>query len=680
MRHVALIEHYNRRTFIVLWLALAVLFIGANFGFLFLRAHYEGGDFAANALQIRKAKHFQEIYGNYSRFGFHHPGPAFFYVYALGEAVLFDALHVVPAPFNAHVIAGILLQTGFFAWGLAIVARRAAQTSSVGLLLLFAGLHFALVSWQSPSASFQNIWPPYVLLCPFFCFLVACASVASGSADFLALAIAGCFLVHGHVAQPLFVAPMAGVAYISFWVRRRRDEFEHGNLLRPHLLLAGVILLALLPLAIDLTKGSGSNLIGIIREFSGSHSDRKTLPQSLTYLAAFAFYIQNTDTLCARISRESLQPFVQRSGVGLVWLGIALLTAVGTRRYRDSSSGLFRRTLLIFFSIALALTIVWGTLQQAEMFAFNAYFNYAILLVPFIGAALATGSLTSVMLRRAPVVWGCWIVSVAVWVWVANNYHWGADPPHRPTGTVEQFEQVCATAAADRQRVRRKFLSFTAHGNWEWAAAAALALERCGYDYAVDPTWAFIFDREHGADLETSLQKGKVALWRIRSPAEAGDRWCDSSVPQIDPGAHSEITFAGTEANAGHYVISGWDVSTGPFSWSIGKEGALYFLASTASTDVEMIVSLFPATFSGAKSQNVSLSFNGHEVGHVAVERAMEWRLLIPRTVWNEKSTACATFTFPDAISPVAAGVSSDGREISCGFTSIEFRSAAARP
>lgn len=51
---------------------------------------WEYTDFAANALQVERAKHFRELLGNYSRWGFHHPGPAFFYIFAFGERVLHD--------------------------------------------------------------------------------------------------------------------------------------------------------------------------------------------------------------------------------------------------------------------------------------------------------------------------------------------------------------------------------------------------------------------------------------------------------------------------------------------------------------------------------------------------------------------------------------------------------------
>jgi hypothetical protein len=102
---------------LAIWFILSSTLIGSHWQFYFRETHIEDGDFAANALQIRKAKTFGEIYGNYSRWRFHHPGPGFFYCYAAGEALLYDGLKAVPSPHNAHLFTGVLLQSLFFYLG-----------------------------------------------------------------------------------------------------------------------------------------------------------------------------------------------------------------------------------------------------------------------------------------------------------------------------------------------------------------------------------------------------------------------------------------------------------------------------------------------------------------------------------------------------------------------------------
>ncbi|REM67800.1 hypothetical protein DSI38_09235, partial [Mycobacterium tuberculosis] len=74
----------------IVFFAVFAIVLATAAGFVFGPYRLEVGDFAANALNIIRAKSFHEIYGNYSRWQFNHPGPFFFYVYAFGEMVLVD--------------------------------------------------------------------------------------------------------------------------------------------------------------------------------------------------------------------------------------------------------------------------------------------------------------------------------------------------------------------------------------------------------------------------------------------------------------------------------------------------------------------------------------------------------------------------------------------------------------
>ncbi len=90
------------------WLLAAILFAAIllnNSELIFQSRIYEHDDYAANSLQVLKAKEFRETLGHYCRFQFHHPGPAFFYLFGWGELLFFDALKLVPTPFNAQLIA-----------------------------------------------------------------------------------------------------------------------------------------------------------------------------------------------------------------------------------------------------------------------------------------------------------------------------------------------------------------------------------------------------------------------------------------------------------------------------------------------------------------------------------------------------------------------------------------------
>jgi hypothetical protein len=196
-----------------------------NSEMLFGSRQYEADDFAVNSLQVLKAKQFRETLGHYCRFGFHHPGPAFFYVFGWGEILFFDVLHLVPTPFNGQLIALYALSAFFVGVPLALIASRLGNASPwfVGLALMFAGWHFGAVgkfyAFVPGDFGLLSPWPPCFIVLPFLCLIVAAASVAAGSGkDLPLLTLAGCFLVHGHVAMPLFVGPLAFIAYGALWL------------------------------------------------------------------------------------------------------------------------------------------------------------------------------------------------------------------------------------------------------------------------------------------------------------------------------------------------------------------------------------------------------------------------------------------------------------------------------
>lgn len=663
--------------FLLIWLGIAAVFIAPHFSFYFLEPHYEGGDFAANALQIRQAKVFQELYGNYSRFGFHHPGPAFFYLYAWGEILLFDLFKLVPAPHNAHAIIGVLIQAFFFSWALSIITRRVQRPLLPPLLLVFAAVHFGIVNFNIPGSAFESIWPPYVLLCPFLCFVVACASLASGAIkDLLACVVAGSLLVHGHVAQPLFVVSLFAVAYVAFWIdhiRRKEAPTPLRGVLRYHLYAAVIMAAFLAPIFIDASKGQESNLRGILHHFSQRTEDRKTIWQSLVYLVAFFYYVGNPNQYCDQLVLSNMTFLVDRSPFLWMWILMALAMIVAPKPSIHSERRFFY-WLALLFGLSVPLTILWGTLQNAEMFAFNAYFNFGLLFVPFIllsivllsGCKHAPGSYRALPLS---------VIAAVLGIAAAKNWTWHSALLTSPTGTLATVEKVRKAAEHDEQLAKRKFLSFE-HGYWDWAAGVALALERFGYDYAVPPNWSFIFGSRHAAaNLTPAIRSGQVALWTITSPAVSGDNWISNSPAPIDP-VYSQITFSGPEANAQGFVVSGWDVSTGPFSWSTQKTALLYFKALPASADVQIDFHTFPFNFGTNRIQRMAVSFNNELPQSFEVAGNGVQSMRIPLEIWNRSRYATLAFEFPDAISPQEVGESTDGRKLGCGFTRIDFHPA----
>jgi hypothetical protein len=182
---------WRNSAYLVPALVFALIVLGINRA-LFTTSIIESSDFAANALQVQNAKHLAELLGNYSRWRFHHPGPAFFYIYAAGEWIFYDLLHLVPAPFNNGSHHSDSSEHAIFVPDYQNIPSSQPQPV-VPFASCWCGGSFPFSLWAKPFPAPQ--WRPFgspTLFC-FLLFACACASVAAGKwDDVVALAFSGC--------------------------------------------------------------------------------------------------------------------------------------------------------------------------------------------------------------------------------------------------------------------------------------------------------------------------------------------------------------------------------------------------------------------------------------------------------------------------------------------------------
>jgi hypothetical protein len=194
-------------------IVLTVLVVRSRF--LFTASFYEQGDAGANSILIQQAMHGTLLIGNYSREGFNHPGPAYMYVQAAGQWLLFYGLHLVPTAWNAHVLAVFVLNSAEVALTTGIVYgwTRSLRGAAVCLAVLLG-----FVATQPLILSLD--WMPWMYVPTYIAFLVAAASVAAGaSRDLWILTLTGWFLIHGHACFLFFVPVILAAVLVAVLVQ-----------------------------------------------------------------------------------------------------------------------------------------------------------------------------------------------------------------------------------------------------------------------------------------------------------------------------------------------------------------------------------------------------------------------------------------------------------------------------
>ncbi len=714
-----------------------------NSHYLFHTELYEAADPAANTLSIIRASHFHEIYGTYSRWRFHHPGPAVFYFQAAMEGIFFRALHVIPTPYNAQVLGTAFLTLSFLGAGIGVAARWTRSRFFVPLALLLAALHFSAINFQYVVLS---TWPACVLPLIFFCLLVATASVLAGQGEDLPLMVtAGSLAIHSHVAQPLFVLPMFILGYLGLtWACYRAGRGEATaegekrrtvpwrRFPRAHV-FAGVLAGAfLLPLLVDLCKGSQSNFAVILAHLRSQHGTAHPWIDSVFYLLHFGAYK-------ASISSTALSPgtqpgqisryFVTHPQMTLLWAGAILspLLAVIVRQFRrvpvitptDASAPApaivvsprparwrFLGALGLVWIVSVGLTLVWGHIQDGDMFYYNAWFNYSIYFTLALLAAVALSDALESVASRS-LTWGRWwpagcgalcVLGVAL-VCVRHRDQWRAVDCSGPA----EMTQARTVFAALRDRPdapRTKLLLFPNAAGWQAATGIAVILERAGNRPRVLEDWAVMFGEDlafNRSRMEAIGSPGQepMDIWRllpataypelgVKAPLVAGFALLAGGT-EIDPAHAGTISFGVPTANTEVFVLYGWGQPEGQpgasFTWSTGKAAAVNFRAVPvpAESTVEMVFDAFPFVLPGRKDeQRLGVNWNGTDLGTFPVRTDAPVRVSIPAAVWNARADVLLRLSFPDAITPHDIDAQSqDTRLLAFGTRAIRFQTVA---
>lgn len=214
------------------------------------------GDHAIVEGETLRAWFLHQLLGTYSRYGWHHPGPALFYWMApwyelFGRSPA--ALNGAAALLNALAVGLLVAVAGRF-------AGRAAAYGAATLALLYVAQEGAVVV--------RDFWIPHTVILPFAGLVVVTAAAAAGAIRLVpVVALVACFLAE----TDLSIAPAsAGVlaAGLIFWLATRGWRRVVWDL-RVALVIAGTLVLCAViwypPIHEQLRPGEGN--VTVIRHF-----------------------------------------------------------------------------------------------------------------------------------------------------------------------------------------------------------------------------------------------------------------------------------------------------------------------------------------------------------------------------------------------------------------------------
>lgn len=654
-------------TFIVLWAILAIIGIYQSANFLFGPGVIESGDFAVNALDIFRSRHFQALYGNYSRWQINHPGPAFFYVYGWGEGLFLDLLHLVKSPHQAHVLTSILLQSTFIAGGLAILARF-AHSRAVACIAL------AVAAWFFPATTnaLLSIWPPNVLFGPYVLLLCSAGAVFLGSVRLLpALVLALGFLCHGHLAQPPVSIPLAAIAVLGCAYRLHSRGMNFRSIWESYRtsFAISILLIAafLAPLLIDLTQCPECNPVRVMNYL---HTKTDQLPkwrQAINYVFGFIEFDHSPELHLSNAKRIAIfSPVVCIGVVILLIQGIAFkwMSRRAEQRHVGDVIAIFR-TSYYFCILATALSIFWAHHITGDLYEFNAFYIYAII---YIDIVIFISSLAVFLAgRRASrlVVLPCLIVAflgiqhAKAWTPLSANYSYPDTPALK-----EALDPHGKTVVLDPSGGER----------WERAATSAIYLMRNHHAFYSTPNWRFMFGWHTGlTDSHLISDTSDLEVWNFNKDVwSAGDTTTQFAKSICRADAHDYPLDAQTtqtiQSLRGHCDIATLNLSDPSESgqWTVGHIALIQFRGHKTTGDVHIVLDATPylAPTRGLVSQRVTVSINGKKLDEQTLPSPSTISFDVPPSIWNQSGVVSLVITVPDARSPLSLGQSGDSREL----------------
>jgi hypothetical protein len=333
---------WSERRSLALSVALAIIVIAPivvlaldGFG----RDWYPAGDWAMTELRVLDSGTWETpLVGPYSRFGWNHPGPLMFWLYAIPYRILGESsssMVLTAGLVNAVALGGMLA----FAWRRGRLAL--VTITAVALAFLLSAFDASLL---------RDPWNPWVTVLPFGLLIVAVWSATERDGPALLVAVVvGSFLVQSHVGFAPLVGGLLAWAVVLAWFR--------GHDRRLLLWAAVVLAVCWLPVLVDALFGSG-NMSRLIDHFT-TDSDPAGLSAGLEMAAR-----QMGHEAPWMGGEEPINAFggalMGRSSSALLWPLVLFGAAMGLAAYRRAFDA-------VRFQATVALTALLGVFTVSRI-------------------------------------------------------------------------------------------------------------------------------------------------------------------------------------------------------------------------------------------------------------------------------------------------------------------------
>jgi hypothetical protein len=437
--------------------------------------------------------------GPYSRFGWNHPGPLYFYTLA---------------PF--YVLTGFRsagLSAGALAINLAALALLVWVSVSMGRGLLAICVAAAAVwfTWQT-SGMLASQWNPHVLVLPTMATIVASAAVAAGRVRLLPVVAAlATFIVQTHLGfgPTVLAVGVAGAAIAAARAQRSGDP-SRPEILRVLIATVCVLLVLWLPPLIEEVRSADGNLTRLWTFFTGEGRPGQRFQRAFRMWSDMMSAFVRRDVRVGWGNRLPADGGPWRQAWALAQTAALAAIVVRAAMTKDTFRGALAGMLLIASGVGL-----WSLLRIED-----AIYDHLVFWLSGIGA-LAAGVIAATVLRLvlreaaiprrlpAAVCITLWVIAAAVGfqqlrVVVSRSFRPGIEPlAARRLGDalIDQFE---------RKDLGRPLVRID-QPVWTVAAGVLLQLEKRQIPYGVEEGWWFMFGaatRPSGQETSTLVFAG----------------------------------------------------------------------------------------------------------------------------------------------------------------------------